>query len=110
MPGFDRTGPLGMGPGTGWGRGFCGLQHPRNLAGVGWVGRGRGTSRSLRGMGPGWGGSFLRPRFWRRGFFPFVTPSPDEEAAFLKEEAASLKEMLGSIERRLSELEKQKTD
>ncbi|QQR71540.1 MAG: DUF5320 domain-containing protein [Methanolinea sp.] len=23
MPGFDRTGPLGRGPMTGWGRGWC---------------------------------------------------------------------------------------
>ena len=23
MPGFDRTGPMGMGPRTGGGRGFC---------------------------------------------------------------------------------------
>jgi len=24
MPGFDGTGPLGLGPGTGWGMGPCG--------------------------------------------------------------------------------------
>jgi len=25
MPGFDGTGPLGQGPMTGWGRGYCAL-------------------------------------------------------------------------------------
>jgi len=39
MPRRDRTGPQGMGPRTGWGRGLCGL-------GLGWgVGRGRGLGR-----------------------------------------------------------------
>jgi len=35
MPGFDRTGPRGMGPRTGGGRGFCGRGY----------GFGRGYSR-----------------------------------------------------------------
>lgn len=34
MPGRDRTGPLGAGPGSGWGRGGC------LSAGCGWIGRG----------------------------------------------------------------------
>jgi len=38
MPGFDRTGPWGMGPGTGWGLGPCGL-------GLGWQ---RGSGRGFR--------------------------------------------------------------
>lgn len=41
MPGFDKTGPLGTGPGTGKGFGPCGL-------GLGWgkrFGRGRGLGR-----------------------------------------------------------------
>jgi len=105
MPGFDRTGPLGMGPRTGWGRGLCGSGISR-AAGTGWFGRGRGMGRGLWCLGPGRGGSFLRPRFWRRGFSPFFNASADEEASWLKEEAASLKEMLGSVEQRLTELEK----
>jgi hypothetical protein len=31
MPGFDGTGPYGMGPMTGGGRGFCALPFPRPL-------------------------------------------------------------------------------
>ena len=46
MPGFDVTGPLGLGPRTGWGFGLCGL-------GLGWrrrFGPGRGLGRYF-----GWG-------------------------------------------------------
>ncbi|MEW6187044.1 MAG: DUF5320 domain-containing protein [Thermodesulfobacteriota bacterium] len=106
MPGFDRTGPLGMGPRSGGGRGFCGPGVNRYSAGIGWFGRGRGLGRGLMGMGLGWGGFFAGPRSWRRGFFPGYNPTTDEEASVLKGKAASLKEMLGSIEQRLRELEK----
>jgi len=42
MPGFDRTGPRGAGPRSGWGRGPCG--------------RGMGFGRGFgRGFGAGWG-------------------------------------------------------
>lgn len=45
MPGFDRTGPMGMGPKTGRGFGPCGL-------GLGWrrkFGAGRGMGRYFGG-------------------------------------------------------------
>ncbi len=110
MPGFDRTGPMGMGPKTGGGRGYCGTGTLRNTAGAGWFGRGRGMGRGLLGMGLGLGGYFLRPWAARRGFFPsYNNPTSDEEASQLKEEASSLRDVLNSIERRLGELEKQKT-
>ncbi len=106
MPGFDRTGPTGMGPKTGGGRGFCGTGALRNPAGAGWFGRGRGMGRGLLGMGLGLGGYFLRP--WaRRGFFPSYNPTSEEEASQVKEEASSLRDVLNSIERRLGKLEKQ---
>jgi len=41
MPGFDRTGPRGVGPRTGWGRGPCGA--------------GRAFCRGFRGFGRGFG-------------------------------------------------------
>ncbi len=62
MPGFDGTGPLGMGPGTGRGLGPCGAGvrgwfGPRWFPGFGrrWFGRGRGFGRGWFGRGRGRG-------------------------------------------------------
>jgi len=49
MPGFDGTGPRGMGPMTGGGRGFC---SPWGL-GSGY-GFGRGGGFGFRGSSPPW--------------------------------------------------------
>ena len=111
MPGFDRRGPAGMGPMTGWGRGRCaqyGARRGHEAFGPGFGsggrgGRGRGW-RHWGGGSPGWGrGSF-------RG--PFYEPSypREDEMSVLKEEAAWLREELNSIEQRLSELETRKHD
>ncbi len=63
MPGGDRTGPLGMGPRTGWGAGFCagyrapGSSHPGyNAGGAFFGGRGgRGRRNRFFATGvPGW--------------------------------------------------------
>jgi hypothetical protein len=81
MPRFDGTGPLGSGPGTGWGRGPCG-------AGMGW----------RRGGGRGLG----RRRFW--GYYPGPAPSKKEETEILSEEAEMLEEDLKAIKARLAEL------
>ncbi len=53
MPGGDRTGPLGLGPGTGRQTGWCGPYGGRAAPagkgwGAGWFGRGRGLGRGLR--------------------------------------------------------------
>ena len=58
MPGGDRTGPLGAGPMTGRGAGFCagysmpGYANP--ISGRGWFGFGRGRGWFGRGGGRGW--------------------------------------------------------
>jgi Family of unknown function (DUF5320) len=109
MPVFDGTGPRGMGPRTGGGRGYCGTGGLRNTTGLGWFGRGRGMGRDLLGMGLGLGGYFLRPWAWGRGVYPSYNPSADEEASLLKEDASSLRQTLSSIEQRLNELEKQRS-
>ncbi len=64
MPGGDRTGPLGLGPRTGRGLGYCsGYGRPgfmtRFFGRFGFAGRGwgRGAGRG-RGRGRGW------RRFW----------------------------------------------
>ncbi|MDD4990479.1 MAG: DUF5320 domain-containing protein [Candidatus Pacebacteria bacterium] len=87
MPRFNGTGPLGSGPGTGWGLGPCG-------AGMGWR-RGGG-----RGRGLGW------RSFW--GYYPNPVPTKKEETETLSEEAAILEEDLKAIKARLAELKGQK--
>ena len=77
MPRYDRTGPLGSGPGTGWGMGPCGM-------GMGW----------RRGFGRGFG------RFWRSG--PQITKK--EEKEMLDEEVGILEDELKAIKERISEL------
>ncbi len=54
MPRGDRTGPLGMGPMTGWSRGFCSGNRAVGFGGSGF-GRGFGAFGRGRGMGPGRG-------------------------------------------------------
>jgi hypothetical protein len=113
MPGFDRRGPAGMGPMTGWGRGRCtqyGSRGGRQPFGP-WFGRG-GAGRAWRqrhwGYGRpqrGWGGF---PRSQESYYEDFYTR--DEEMAILREEAAILKEQLNAIDERLKGLETDKGD
>lgn len=113
MPGMDRTGPAGMGPMTGWGRGGC-------------TSYGRRTGRGAFGEGYGWGGggrgwrhcnwSYGPPRWGRGRLQPFQEPyyenfyTKHEEMAILKEDAARLKEELSAIEQRLDELEAEREE
>jgi hypothetical protein len=103
MPGYDGTGPLGAGPGTGWGLGPCG------------AGRRRGFSRfgqGVRGFQPSvgeWGRTrWGRRAYGYRSFGPGAGPAygaPQDEARALKKEAAYLQSELEAIQRRLAELE-----
>jgi hypothetical protein len=76
MPGFDGTGPRGMGPMTGGGRGFCASPaygaRPGYAASFGWPawgGRGGGFGRGMgRGMGRGRGRGFAYPYANRPGW------------------------------------------
>lgn len=63
MPGFNRTGPTGVGPMTGGGRGMC-ITDDRELTerfirgAIGFgrgLGRGRHAAARARGVGPGFG-------------------------------------------------------
>jgi hypothetical protein len=128
MPAGDRTGPMGMGPRTGWGVGYCsGYDAP------GWANWGPGRrfyGRRGRGMrGGGWGGygagpgrggfrwrhwyhATGQPRWARWGFPPAwaydaaydTAPSQEQEVEMLKEEAEWLKEQLDAINVRMDEL------
>lgn len=111
MPQGDRTGPMGQGPITGRGLGFCsGFDTPGYAKGFGGgMGRGFGFGRG-RGMGMGngrgrnFGGAFT-------GFFqgsPWMqTVSKDDEVKMLKAQAESLKRSQKVIEKRLSDLDKE---
>ncbi|MCM8791510.1 MAG: DUF5320 domain-containing protein [Candidatus Omnitrophica bacterium] len=111
MPGFDGTGPMGMGPMTGGVRGFC-------VSSVYGTGR-RPFGRRLffgRGGGRGWRNRYYETGLpgWARagygypafgiGYAPAF--SKEEEAAMLKEEAELLKEELRAVQERLDALGK----
>lgn len=107
MPGFDRTGPLGLGPRTGGGFGLC----------TGFVGRGAPLA-SRFGLEPGAFGCGLtnrgrgfRHRYYATGIplsaYAGATgpvPQTAEETAALQAQADRLREMLDAIEKRLKEL------
>jgi hypothetical protein len=119
MPAGDGTGPVGMGPRTGRGVGYCsGFDAP------GWAypGFGRGFARGRgyggRGMrgggGWGWRNQFYAtglPRWARWGIppaapygTPYAAPSREQEVDMLKGEAEWLRGQLDSIARRMEEL------
>jgi hypothetical protein len=127
MPGGDRTGPLGWGPMTGRGAGYCagypvpGYLNP--IPGRGWFGVSRGGFPRGGGRGHAFGGG--RGRWWRSGFYGYLPYAPEyppyapgypsaypqstagEEKEILQEELAALEEEIGAIKTRMSELEKQ---
>ena len=95
MPGFDGTGPRGMGPMTGGGRGFC---SPWGIGAARAYGFPRRTGYAYPYYGPG-------------PFFPDATPfapqmSREQEIDFLKDEAGALKRMLEEIDARVKKLTK----
>jgi len=104
MPGFDGTGPRGMGPMTGGGRGFC------SPWGIGTALRGYGVSPAVgygypyyRGAGapyPFYGAPATAP-----GAPPF-TPgmTKEQELDFLRNQAQAVKGQLEQIEARMREL------
>lgn len=129
MPGGDRTGPLGYGPMTGRGAGYCagysvpGYMNP--IPGRGWYGFGRGYGRGRgwfgRGGGRGWRHGYYAtgmPGWARAGYgtvpygpAPYPYPdmaelTPKQEMSMLKEQAEALKGELKEIQNRMGTLEK----
>lgn len=66
MPGFDGTGPMGMGPMTGGGRGFCAMP----MGPYGRYGYGMGESPSPMPYGPSYGGVYAPPLYGRSFYGP----------------------------------------
>jgi hypothetical protein len=94
MPGFDGTGPMGMGPMTGGGRGFCSPRGP--------------------GVSPRRYSFFRRtpyayPRHWAYGFRPFAPRmTREQELEFLKSEAQALRDDLKELETEIGKLSAEK--
>ena len=111
MPGFDGSGPLGEGPMTGGGFGYCGTRRRpgyalRGRALYGGFGPGRGPGfgrgRGLgRGAGPGYG--YWSP--WRSYGQPLAL-DPKAELTELQQEANDLRAYLKDLEARIGELGK----
>jgi hypothetical protein len=115
MPRGDRTGPMGMGPMTGRGAGYC----------AGYDVPGYANPAPGRGFGMGWGGGWGRGRRWRHwyyatdqpgwarfggapawGYGPYAgPPTREQEIESLKTQAGWLKEQLDAVRECLTELE-----
>ncbi|MCF8111670.1 MAG: DUF5320 domain-containing protein [Desulfobacteraceae bacterium] len=115
MPGGDRTGPIGAGPMTGRGAGFCsgfgapGFANPVPGRGFG-MGFGRARGRGQRGRffggGFGWRNRFFATGIPGRAYFgPYAAPDPEAEKQGLKQEAEALQAELDMIRKRLDEFE-----
>ena len=112
----DRTGPMGLGPGTGRAFGYCyGFDSPGYAKEPGGgMGRGFGSGRGSgfgRGMGRGRGlGRGLGFGAFNPGFVPAYPWMPemskDDEVKMLKSQADELSRSQKEIEKRLGELEK----
>ncbi len=85
MPRQDKTGPIGMGPGTGRGMGPCEAGYGPGL------GRGRGYGRVMCGW------------FYRK----YQTMPEEERKDLLKEEIEDLKQEMQMAEEELKGLEKE---
>jgi len=109
MPGRDRSGPMGMGQMTGWGRGFCGgsaSPSPEIDISDGW---GRGGGRG--GGGRGWRHRFQAtgvPGRARRGWGGPAQagpePQPTNEEQHFESRWELLEAELRAIRKRLDEL------
>ncbi|MCR3954805.1 MAG: DUF5320 domain-containing protein [Gudongella sp.] len=99
MPRFDMTGPMGAGPFTGRGMGYCAQRA------YGGMGYGRGAGRGYgRGVGYGRGMGF------RRGpvFGPVYYDMPMEtERELLEEDLAYLEDQLAAVKEALSKVDKE---
>jgi len=122
MPRGDRTGPMGMGPMTGRGAGYCaGFGMP----GYANPGLGQGFGMSFGGRRGVWGRGFGGGRGWRHWFYatglpgrarfggyaaPYLRPDPKMEKQALKNQADALQSELDLVKKRLSEIESETTE
>ena len=113
MPGGDRTGPMGMGPRTGRGAGFCGgAGAPGVISRMGGAFLGRGRGRG----GRGWRNMFHATGLpgWMRsgpgGVAPAEVPASEAERQSLQDQVETLQSQLDELKRRLAQSEAAKTE
>lgn len=112
MPAGDGTGPMGMGPMTGGGAGYCaGFAMPGFMNPMPGRGRSMGWGRG-RGGGRGWRHQFYATGlpFWARFGVPYATPlgsepTVEQQTQILKAQAQQLEKSLEQIRGRIAELE-----
>lgn len=115
MPAGNGTGPLGLGPMTGRGMGYCagyglpGYANPaRPRLGLG-RGRGRGFRWQYWATGlPGWVRYGYIPSVAPYGYIPSV--APEQELSFLKNQASFFEKQLNAILKRIKRLEEAKEE
>jgi len=104
MPGFDGTGPRGMGSMTGGGRGFC------SPWGIGAALRGYGISPRMGYGYPYYSGAMPSPFYGAPVTAPRAVPfapqmTPEQELDFLKNQTQAMRGQLEQIESRMRDLE-----
>ncbi len=99
MPGRDRTGPLGAGPGSGRGLGYCCEYDWREYARP-TFGLKSGLAFRRAGIGHGW-----RHRWYSLDAPERATLTPEQECTLLKAQAERLKSKLDAIQKRIEALE-----
>ena len=114
MPAGDETGPMGMGPMTGRGAGYCGGSAVPGFMNP-MPGRGRGMGFGWgrgRGRGRGWRHQFYATGlpFWARTAMPSVVPMGPEptveyQTQALKAQAEQMERSLEQIRSRIADLE-----
>ncbi|MBM4094847.1 MAG: hypothetical protein FJ276_36370 [Planctomycetes bacterium] len=113
MPGGDRTGPMGMGPMTGRGAGYCaGAVAPgdaNRMPGGGFVGRGRGGGRGWRhrfyatGV-PGWARQEVQGSDTATTADAPAAMSRQQELELLKQQAQQAADALEHLRQRINDL------
>ena len=107
MPGLNRTGPMGEGPMTGGGRGYCTGADSGFQPNYGRQGSGRGQGA---GRGRGYRRGFRRVGGYPAGNAPqYNTPdnmNRADELGMLRTQAAEMKSTLDNIQKRMAELDK----
>jgi len=105
MPGYDRSGPMGQGPRTGGGFGYCSPRAGGNASGWTGGGVGRGVGRGGRPWGGGRGRCFGGARWFDPRFGPGAAGGYGPVDP-LEAENEELRARLKAMEDRLNDLER----